>query len=1218
MKFDKIFLTICLIVCIFSMASVCAGDVNDMAIASGDMSQVDSSQSEKIADDNLQMVEEQVNDDEIVGDESNSDVLSANSCNYSELGTEVGSEGDVKHNTDVIALDPDKGSYTDLQSMIDNCMEDTLYLPYNITFNPDCDLASDNPYNESINFKEGMQIKRALTIDGNGFTINGLKKSRIFNITASDVVLRNITFINGNSELGGAVIFNNDVSGIAIDNCKFINNSAAKNGGALYVNGAFVNSTIGNSEFISNVATNNGGAIYIFNSSTENLFENLTFSDNRAENNDGGAINFHWELFKTRFNNVTFFKNTANKYGGAINTDQNVNDKNAYVDVDFISNKASNGGAMGGYGHSNFNSFDGCSFANNSATNNGGAVYYMGNMQSNVFENTEFIRNTAANNGGAIYINRISSENVFENLTFSDNRARNKDGGAINFHGETSKTSFSNVTFFKNAAGDSGGAINNDNNVNNENKYVNVDFINNTASKGGALNGYGQSNNNSFDGCSFANNTAANDGGAIYYKGNMKSNIFESCSFVNNVAGNNGGVIFGFRDSISNKFNKDLFINNSAANNASVIYYQGSSTSDMFNSTEFRSNSADAMNGSAIAVLSTLEGTFFNNVKFISNTGNSVIDINESDQNSIIRNSIFINNNAAILKVNSGNIQLINSWFGNNASNYNETPNAGIGLDNWLFLNATANPDEPLVNQSSSIAFKLCSYNATSGTIRDYDASEMNVELELNSTLGELNQYSALIGEEVTYSAKQPGNAEVIGKFETASYAIGLNPRNPASVDVVNSTLDLKINDTFGIVATTSPEGLPVTYNSSNVSVATVDADGNVFAVGVGSAVITVSVGGDDVYALNSTAVTVNVVKRDLNITAYSLGITGNVTLILVGFENATGNVTVTVGENIYNSSVMWGMAFVSIPQSPENVTAYIYYPGDDNYCNASTTVDIIAKKGLNITVSADPIRVGENAILIITGLENATGNVSVIVGSGFYNAPIVNGTAIATISGLNNTSTAYVLFLGDDNYDMGFASVNITVLPAKENVVITASPVTATYNINKNLVITLKDANGKVLSGVKVIVNLNGDKTYTTDKNGQIKVNVAKLVPKTYTAIITFNGDDAYSKSTKNVRVIVKKGKSKIVAKKKTFKRSKKVKKYTITLKDSKKKAIKKVKVTLKVKGKTYKAKTNAKGKATFKIKKLTKKGKFKAKITFKGNKYYNKATKKVKIVVK
>ena len=46
-----------------------------------------------------------------------------------------------------------------------------------------------------------------------------------------------------------------------------------------------------------------------------------------------------------------------------------------------------------------------------------------------------------------------------------------------------------------------------------------------------------------------------------------------------------------------------------------------------------------------------------------------------------------------------------------------------------------------------------------------------------------------------------------------------------------------------------------------------------------------------------------------------------------------------------------------------------------------------------------------------------------------------------------------------------------------------------------------------------------------------------------------------------------------KLTAKKKTFKRSVKVKKYTIVLKDNRGKAIKKAKITLKVKGKTYAA---------------------------------------------
>lgn len=163
-----------------------------------------------------------------------------------------------------------------------------------------------------------------------------------------------------------------------------------------------------------------------------------------------------------------------------------------------------------------------------------------------------------------------------------------------------------------------------------------------------------------------------------------------------------------------------------------------------------------------------------------------------------------------------------------------------------------------------------------------------------------------------------------------------------------------------------------------------------------------------------------------------------------------------------------------------------------------------------------------------------------------------------------------------------------------------------------------MKDAKGNAISGVELTVDLNGAKAYKTDKNGQIKVSTKGLAPKTYTAKITFNGNTEYGKSTKDVKVAVKKAQPKIAAKKKTFKAKKKVKKYTVTLKDNKCKAIKKAKVTIKIRKKTYKAKTNAKGKATFKIKKLTKKGKFNAKITFKGNKYYVKATKKVKITIK
>ena len=211
---------------------------------------------------------------------------------------------------------------------------------------------------------------------------------------------------------------------------------------------------------------------------------------------------------------------------------------------------------------------------------------------------------------------------------------------------------------------------------------------------------------------------------------------------------------------------------------------------------------------------------------------------------------------------------------------------------------------------------------------------------------------------------------------------------------------------------------------------------------------------------------------------------------------------------------------------------------------------------------------------------------------------------------GVYQVSASYI---GLDNVTIN----NATITVSKVNTVLTADAVTATYNINRDLVITLKDTNGNALSGAKLTVDLNGAREYVTDANGQVKVNVAKLVPKTYTAIITFNGDDIYAKSTKNVQVIVKKAKAKIVAKKKTFKKAKKVKKYTATLKNNVGNAMKKVKLTLKVKGKTYKAKTNAKGKAVFKIKNLKKKGKYRATVKFAGNNYYSKVTKKVKTVL-
>ena len=276
-----------------------------------------------------------------------------------------------------------------------------------------------------------------------------------------------------------------------------------------------------------------------------------------------------------------------------------------------------------------------------------------------------------------------------------------------------------------------------------------------------------------------------------------------------------------------------------------------------------------------------------------------------------------------------------------------------------------------------------------------------------------------------------------------------------------------------------------------------------------------------------------------------------------------------------------------------------VTYEGNDKYAAANSKIIEVTVSLRNVSVSVN----NANLDLLVKDTFNLVATTvpeGLNVSYSSTNESVVTVDSKGIVTAVGAGKATIVVTAGDDKvYAVNSTNVTVTV---KQETSITAADISTTYNINKYLVITLKDANGKTLTNVKVTVGLNGAKTYTTDKNGQVKVSTKGIAPKTYTAKVTFNGNDNYDKSTKNVKFTVKKATPKFTAKKKTFKKSTKTKKYTIVLKDNTGKAIKKAKVTLKVKGKTYKATTNSKGKATFKITKLNKKGTFKATITYKG----------------
>ena len=334
----------------------------------------------------------------------------------------------------------------------------------------------------------------------------------------------------------------------------------------------------------------------------------------------------------------------------------------------------------------------------------------------------------------------------------------------------------------------------------------------------------------------------------------------------------------------------------------------------------------------------------------------------------------------------------------------------------------------------------------------------------------------------------------------------------------------------------------------------------------------------------------------------------GKVTLVLEDLEAGNYYIYITYG-----------------PADDEDEYDYDYdYEDDINviYYGGIIPITVLEQIEPEFELSINDGGSGTDAVVVVKANDGFNGNVSVKIGERDVPVTIVNGTGTVRVTGLSAQSyNATLSYNGSKAFKAAEANTNFRVKTVT-SVIPTVVKVTTTYGTAKNIVVTLRDADGGFLANQTVTVTLNGNTyTGTTNANGQVSIAAVPstlAVKSSYIATIAFAGDDNYSKSTGTVTVVVNKATPKFIAKAKKFKKSAKIKKYTVTLKTDKNVAIKYAKVTIKINKKTYTAKTNKYGKATFKIKKLTKKGKFKALLKYKGNSKFKAISKRVKITIK
>ena len=898
-------------------------------------------------------------------------------------------------------------------------------------------------------------------------------------------VVGNSTFANNTAEDAGAVYNEGDNS--VVGNSTFVNNTATSIGGAIINNGKLV---VDNSAFEDNAANYYGGAIFnwddlqVTNSAFDGndiLVRNIRAMDNVDH---GGAAIYNWkngklDISKSNFtNNIKNYKN-GNLLVGAVATIGDATISDSY----FVNNSGRWGGAlsvMGGESSSatNFIDIDGTKFVNNSALY-GGAMFVWGSNYS--ISNSVFDNNSAFgkgnmtpnnNNGGALVVTQgnIPISGTIINSNFTNNKAQY--GGAAWINEGT--VDISNSNFINNTATVEAGAIGF------EPAYTKI-----TATVYGT---------------NFINNTAGVDGGAIYSSGDLR---ISDSDFDNNKAQK--------ADIIYSNINGLLSINgnnysNYTENKAPIINLAGIETISSDGGviiTVLDNKTVNVCYGDVVTLhaIITVDGVL------VANQDLSFSVYNGEDVVVCKANSLLNGSYVATYKIND----VINKTV----SIVYDGPEVHI---NTGILNVSkANPD-----------LTVGALNITVGDLEiitvtgPKDATGL-ITLTLNGIdyiLPIYNGEAKFYFQDLVY-----GTYDVSASYSGDNHYVAAENSTVFKVDKVLANLNIHVEDiTFG------ENGLVIITLPSDIdgSIVTVNVNGKVYPVDIengfgklplreldaGDYTISAVFAGNDKYlpGVSNALLTVSKADPALNVLISDVGYDGvfNINVALTGVDaiGLNGNVIVTVNNKNYSVNIVNGKGTavgVKLAAGTYDFTAA--WAGNDNYNAVGDSGKFsVAKVDSIIDVAVSDIKVGEDAVISVKLLSDATGSVTVTVNGKDYTETVVNGVANVKVADLKaGTYDVAVKYSGDNNYNAAVATSSFTVSKVDSTMDVTVNDIVFGGDLIVDAVLP-GDATGEV------VITVNGVDYHVAIENGKATGTIGGLVAGDYTVTVKYAGDDKYT----------------------------------------------------------------------------------------------------------
>ena len=955
-------------------------------------------------------------------------------------------------------------------------------------------------YNYGIGFVIGNStFVNNSAADGAGAIMNG----------GLGFVVGNSTFTNNTAKIGGA-IYNYGI-GFVVGNSTFTNNTA-EDAGAVYNEGD--NSVVGNSTFVNNTATSIGGAII---NNGKLVVDNSAFEDNAAnyyggaifnwddlqvtnsafDGNDilvrniramdnvdhGGAAIYNWkngklDISKSNFtNNIKNYKN-GNLLVGAVATIGDATISDSY----FVNNSGRWGGAlsvMGGESSSatNFIDIDGTKFVNNSALY-GGAMFVWGSNYS--ISNSVFDNNSAFgkgnmtpnnNNGGALVVTQgnIPIAGTIINSNFTNNKAQY--GGAAWINEGT--VDISNSNFINNTATVEAGAIGF------EPAYTKI-----TATVYGT---------------NFINNTAGVDGGAIYSNGDLR---ISDSDFDNNKA-QKADIIYSNIDGLLS-INGNNY-SNYTENKAPIINLAGIETISSDGGviiTVLDNKTVNVCYGDVVTLhaIITVDGVL------VANQDLSFSVYNGEDVVVCKANSLLNGSYVATYKIND----VINKTV----SIVYDGPEVHI---NTGILNVSkANPD-----------LTVGALNITVGDLEiitvtgPKDATGL-ITLTLNGIdyiLPIYNGEAKFYFQDLAY-----GTYDVSASYSGDNHYVAAENSTVFKVDKVLANLKINVEDiTFG------ENGLVIITLPSDIdgSIVTVNVNGKVYPVDIengfgklplheldaGDYTISAAFAGNDKYlpGVSNALLTVSKADPALNVLISDVGYDGvfNINVALTGVDaiGLNGNVIVTVNNKDYSVNIVNGKGTavgVKLAAGTYDFTAA--WAGNDNYNAVGDSGKFsVAKVDSIIDVAVSDIKVGEDAVISVKLLSDATGSVTVTVNGKDYTETVVNGVANVKVADLKaGTYDVAVKYSGDNNYNAAVATSSFTVSKVDSTMDVTVNDIVFGGDLIVDAVLP-DDATGEV------VITVNGVDYHVSIENGKATGTISGLAAGDYTVTVKYVGDDKY-----------------------------------------------------------------------------------------------------------